>query len=299
MKRILILVLILFAFARPCFAEKWTFTVIADNRSDFASYRNVLERIRDVSTGPQDDRSSVDFIVAVGDISPLQKNHSIFKEVFPKSRPFFMPVRGNHEKTDDVRFLLTEILPSQGNGIHLRKEGEVSYYTDWKNVRIIALDQYAGFGKSLSDANALSWLGKALETAMDVEHIFIAFHEPYFPENTADDPFWSLLLKHRDKVRAVLCGHYHIYFRKYFPDNGSDILYINAGNAGRTSHGDEHQTIVAITVDGKDIAFQAIQAPDKSKDFRITDEWEFRTEGKGRASKLDNTAIGEALPSHR
>jgi hypothetical protein len=273
MRRFFASILLVTVLAGPCSAEKWTFAAIADNRSAFSSYRNVLEEIREISAEQKDQLSNVDFVVAVGDITPVPKNYSTFKEVFPERLPLFFPVRGNHEKRNDVQFILTQILPGHGKGIKLRKAGEVSYFTDWKNMRIIVLDQYTGFGKSLDNPEGLLWLKNAIETATNVDHIFIAFHEPYFPENPDTDPFWSLLLRHRDKVRAVLCGHYHIYFRKYFPDNGADITYINAGNAGWTSHGDRRQTVVAITLDGGNIEFRAIQAHDGSKEFKVTDKW--------------------------
>ena len=35
-------------------------------------------------------------------------------------------------------------------------------------------------------------------------------------------------------------------------------------------------TFVQIGIDGKDAAFRAVQAPDKTKDFKVTDNWEAR-----------------------
>ncbi len=32
-------------------------------------------------------------------------------------------------------------------------------------------------------------------------------------------------------------------------------------------------TFVQIAIDGKVAAFRAVQAPDKTKDFRVTDNW--------------------------
>ena len=32
-------------------------------------------------------------------------------------------------------------------------------------------------------------------------------------------------------------------------------------------------TFVQISIDGKDEAFRAVQAPDKTSDFKVTDSW--------------------------
>jgi hypothetical protein len=32
-------------------------------------------------------------------------------------------------------------------------------------------------------------------------------------------------------------------------------------------------TFVQISIDGKDAAYRAIQAPDKTKNFKVTDSW--------------------------
>jgi hypothetical protein len=103
--------------------------------------------------------------------------------------------------------------------------------------------------------------------------VFIAFHEPRFPADINTDPFWSVLLTHSDKVRAVLWAHTHVYGRRRLPDSNGGIELINAGAAGNTRHFDGMNTWVQIAVSGRNASFRAIQAPDKTRDFRVTDRW--------------------------
>jgi len=48
---------------------------------------------------------------------------------------------------------------------------------------------------------------------------------------------------------------------------------INTGAAGNTGHSDGMNTFVQISIDGKNAAFRAVQAPDKTKDFKVADSW--------------------------
>ena len=57
----------------------------------------------------------------------------------------------------------------------------VTFYYDWKNVRLIVIDQYAPYAKGLSNKTFLDWLEKAILSAKNADHVFIAFHEPHFP----------------------------------------------------------------------------------------------------------------------
>ena len=58
----------------------------------------------------------------------------------------------------------------------------------------------------------------------DIDHIFVAFHEPAFPRyrhiwdsfNASPeerDAFWNMLVAHNDIVRAVFVAHTHTYSR--------------------------------------------------------------------------------------
>lgn len=267
-------VLFIVFLTSSAFAEKWGFVAIGDNRAAFSSYRNVLQEIKDRKAGAENEFPPADFVLAVGDIDPVKENHKIYKEVFRKEIPAYFPVRGNHEEAADVRFILQSILPSYGGMINLRKNDEVNYYVDWKNVRIIVLDQYSAFGTRFDDRKSLDWIEDAISSAKGAKHVFIAFHEPLLPAEGFNNPFWAMLSKHKATVRAVFCGHYHIYDRKRFPDEKGGIYYINVGNAGQISHSDKRQTMVRVMVDDGKVSFGTIQADDGSNTFKVREKWE-------------------------
>ena len=267
------------------FGEKWAFVALGDNRSAFDSYRNVLEKIKGIGQGASHEAPPVDFVLACGDISPMEKNYNLYKSVFKDAMPPYFPVRGNHENANDVKFILKSLLPLHGNRIKMHNAGSVSYYADWKNVRLIVLDQYADFGNSLDNKAALKWLENAIDSAPKAGHVFVSFHEPYLPIEPSVDAFWKVLIRHHDKVRAVVAGHYHVYVRKPFPDDETGIFYINVGAAGWTSHSDERNTIIAVIVDGESVSFKTFQASAGTTEFKVTDEWKGPKVGRDKRDK--------------
>jgi len=266
-----LVVLLILSVASSAFAQRWCFSVFSDSRNFEIAYRNVLQDIR--SGGPANPEfPKSDFVVGVGDIDPVNRTYQIFRDTMGPDIPF-VPVRGNHEQPEDVRFILKDILPSENPPVTVYDNESATFYYDWKNVRLIIIDQYTDYGKNLDGRRFLSWVENAVLSAKNADHVFICFHEPRYPADMRSDPFWSMLLKHTDKVRAVLVGHTHIYGRRTLPDSHGGIEMINSGAAGQTSHSDGMNTFVQISIDGKDAAYRAIQAPDKTKNFKVTDSW--------------------------
>ncbi len=264
----ILLILLILSAASSAFAQKWSFAAFSDNRNFEIGYRNVLKDID--SGGPADPGfPRPDFVVGIGDIDPVKRTLQIFRDTLGPKMPF-IPVRGNHEAPEDVRFILKDILPAEQPPVTVYDKESVTFYYDWKNVRLIVIDQYAPYAKGLSNKKFLDWLKKAILSAKNADHVFIAFHEPHFPPVFNSDPFWTLLLKHSDKVRAVLCGHTHRYGRRHVSGSHARIELINSGAAGNTGHSDGMSTFVQISIDGKDAAFRAVQAPDKTRDFKVT-----------------------------
>jgi hypothetical protein len=291
------LVLLLVAPAR---AERWSFAVIADHRSVYSSYRNVLNEIKQLRVNPAPRLPAVDFVLACGDLDPLTRNYEIYLNLFGSKPPLYFPVRGNHERPDDVDFILKKILPAHGKSIQLRDQESVNYYVDWKNVRLIVLDQYPVDDKDISNPGILSWLAQTISSTGNANHIFIAYHEPNLPRDLESSAFWRLLLQHHDKVRAVFHGHTHIYERRRVSDGNHAIEVINAGNAGKSVHSDNHQTIVEVLVDGPYVFLRTLQAADGSAKFRVVDQWEGADPGmatvnpSGPAPRGGRSVAGEA-----
>jgi len=76
------------------------------------------------------------------------------------------------------------------------------------------------------------------------------------------------------KVVAGLCAHTHMYARYQVDGNWEKYTWeIDAGNAGRTSHADNLQTFINITVtsDGQ-VMFETWQGIE-DEPFRKTDSW--------------------------
>jgi len=118
-----------------------------------------------------------------------------------------------------------------------------------------------------------NWVEKTITSAPEkIKHIFIFFHEPAFPRvrhigNSFDanpklrNLFWNMLMRHKNKVRAVFVGHTHHYYKmkiadpeseeanspKKFPMQKGGIYQIDIGAAGRSHTLNETyvQTVIA------------------------------------------------------
>ncbi len=269
------LALFLVFFSTAVFAERWTFAAISDFYSSFGPFRNVLGEIRDMKANGNPRLPPIEFVLAVGDISPAAESLSIYRGFFPDRKPVFFPVRGNHEETEDLKVILDDMLKPLGTMVKSFDAGSVNYYFDWKNVRMIVLDQYSGFSKDFNEGVLLRWLEEAIRSAAEADHVFIAFHEPHTPrEPLDDDALWELLLRNRNKVRAVFSGHTHVFNRRRIPDRPNGIYCINTGNAGQKTHSDGYQTIVEVSVDKEKVFLRAVRAPNDTRDFKVTDRWE-------------------------
>ena len=258
-------------------SEKWSFAVIADIHDAHASYRNVLDEMKTPRAAREVRAECIDFLLVLGDLSPVSVNYALFQKTFEGPRPFFLPARGNHENKGDLQVIGERVLPAAeavvGSMLNRFSPAGFSYWFDWKGARIILLDQYADFKKSGTSPHALRWLEQALDSAHSADHIFVGFHEPFFPWETEEDPFWRVLIRHRADIRAVLFGHTHVYFRTRYPDPFGGIHVINVGNGGRNAHSDKRQTILYVNVEGKSAHAATVQAPDGRKDFRLAESF--------------------------
>lgn len=302
MKKWLLTLLFLTLAVTPAFAQKWSFAVIADNRTSFSAYRNVVQEMRDLKANPAPSFPPIGFVLGCGDLGPVAKNDDIYRDIFKGKQPPFFPVRGNHETAADVAYSFDRLLPSTGSDIKFHGKGCMNYYFDWKNTRFIILDQYCDISKVLGGRMVMKWLEGAIASATAADHVFIAFHEPLLPGDLTGDELWNILFKHKDKVRAVFAGHYHSYDRKQFPKEEGGIYYINVGNAGWTTHSDNKQTIVEVMIDEGNVTFRAVQAPDGSADFKVQEQWESvyaNREGQKNKSQGRKKLIGNPLWKNR
>jgi hypothetical protein len=266
--------------------QAWTFAAYADNRRVSERPKNtfegVLREIRDMDINPAPKWPGADFVLGLGDINTSADKHrnwDIWLETFrfAAAKPCFFPVLGNWD-AGDAAFNRQVILPAQ-KGVH--GTDPENYYVDWKNVRVVV---------SGSKEVAERWIQSA---PAGIEHVFVADHYPAFPRlgheaGKTDGPtYWQMLLRHRDRVRAYLCGHTHNYYvmrvanpagpaadGKSYPDEKGGIYQIDCGNAGRASHDDGSSTILQVLVDGQEVWFRSLQAPHGDPwRFRLVDQW--------------------------
>jgi hypothetical protein len=160
---------------------------------------------------------------------------------------------------------------------------ETTYSWDYRNAHFVQLNMYwdgKKYDKDLGFTDViLQWLEDDLDkNAKPV--VFVIYHEPAFPNGRGgkdDSPAqWKRFMKllNDRKVVAGLCAHTHTYGRYQVDGDWETFTWeVDAGNAGRMSHADKHQTFVDITVyeDGR-VKFDTWQGPE-GKDFRKTDSW--------------------------
>jgi hypothetical protein len=284
LSRCFAVILFLVSAATPVVGQSWSFSLVGDARSDARDFRAALNQIRDAN-GPSGKKTALpEFIVVAGDFDPDDVNYSLYRGVFSAlPSPRFLPVMGNHD-SGYRSFILDTIMPREG--IHSTfDKSAVSYYVDVRNVRVIVVDQYQGTGFKAGCINdaGIRWVEQAITSAEDADHIFIAMHVPPFCrvrhvgggfESCPDqrNRFWDMLVRHRDKVRAVLAAHTHNYSvmrvrdprgpandGKSYPFEPGGVYQFDAGGAGNSDDG--KITVVTFVIDGKAASAQVVQSP--------------------------------------
>ena len=279
----------------------FSFAVLDDPRGQSDTWKNALSEIRDRKVNPEPVFTPAELIVVAGDMDPLAARYSDYQKVFAgvAQRPVFLPVIGNHEFEnggEHFRYARDVVIPSIPRAVR-RHPTSCDYYLDCKNVRIIVVDGYTDLGKDgVINDEGRQWVEQVITAApLSINHIFISFHEPAFPrvrhigDSFDQNPeqrnaFWRMLLKHKDRVRAVLVGHTHSYYRmrvldpagtaannpQVFPDEDGGIYQVDAGAAG---NGDEN-TIVQVQIEGKKLFFRVLQAKNGAAEpFAEIDKW--------------------------
>jgi hypothetical protein len=281
--------------------QRFSFAVLADPREHGATWTNALLEIRDGKANQEPAFTPAELIVVAGDIDPLVSRHEDYQHVFTNAntRPVFLPVIGNHEfdnRGEHFRYARDVLIPSIPGAVR-RHATSCDYYLDHKNMRIIAVDGYTDLGKDgVINDEGRQWVEQVIKaTPSSIDHIFISFHEPAFPrkrhlwdsfnqEPERRNAFWRMLLEYGDRVRAVLVGHTHFYYRirvvdpagiaandvKAFPNEDGGLYQIDAGAAGNG----EFNTIVQVQIEGRKLLFRALQAKNgRDEPFAEIDKW--------------------------
>jgi hypothetical protein len=270
--------------AAPAMAQPWSFSVLGDFRNETKGLKAALNRIQAMKDVSGAASALPDFILIVGDFNPGDKNYLIYRGMFPGAgRPRFLPVIGNHDASFR-KFIFRTIMPQEGIPPQF-DQPVISYFLDVRNVRVIVVDQYqeTGFRSGCLNDVGVRWVEEAINSAKDVDHIFIAMHEPPFCRvrhvgggfDACPDlrnRLWDMVVRHRDKVRAIMAGHTHNYSvmrvrdprgsasdGKSYPFEPDGVYQFDAGSAGKSVDG--KITVITFHVDGKTASAEVLQSP--------------------------------------
>jgi hypothetical protein len=289
------LFILLFINSSLLLSQQWSFSFVADPRAGFDDLKRTLTEIRDLTLNPEPKMLNSDFVIVGGDFDPAEIDYKIFDEVFSQNKKTstkFIPVIGNHD-LDYTFYIKSKIFGNQ-QFFNWHDGSSFNYYVDWKNCRLIVVDQYSDFGlnNGCINENGIKWVEDLIKSS-NAKHVFIAFHEPAFPRfrhigNSFDactnerDKFWNMLLKHKEKVRAVLVGHTHFYYsmkirdvngdatdKDKFPIEDGGIYQIDAGAAGNSEDGTV--TAVEFFIDNENILARVIQSKKGEKNFKTVE----------------------------
>ena len=278
--------------------QAFTFAVAGDPRQHAENWYHVLQEIRDMRTQRPPTFPPTELLLVPGDMDPGPDRFHDFEAVFrgdPHMKAF-LPVMGNHDQgTTDHAFMLQLI--AKNPRLQRHDDDSASYFVDWKNVRFIAVDAYRNLGEiGIINAAGCAWIEELITGApAAIQHIFICFHQPVFPRHRhvgesfdenpiLRDAFWTMLVRHRDRVRAVFVAHTHYYSRmrvqdpaskaandpEQFPDDVNGVLQVDSGAAGKG----ERNTVVFVRVEGKTVRFRVADTkPAQGEPFDVIDEW--------------------------
>jgi hypothetical protein len=240
-----VLALSLLSLVASASAEKWSFVVAGDGRSDGTSGQRSMDRggVNDTITREIAQaviREKAKMLAWTGDLAIGSKDPVTFERQLLVWRGLMQPVydkkikvlpcRGNHELgpgADAARvwgrvFTGPYALPQNGPAT----EKNLSFYFEKGDVLLIGLDHYAG---TVRETVNQPWLDQVL-TERKKPFIFAFGHEHAFScgahRDTLDthpvnrDAFWESLI--RAGSRAYFCGHDHLYDHMTVTRGGSN-----------------------------------------------------------------------------
>ncbi|OGJ86544.1 MAG: hypothetical protein A2268_07430 [Candidatus Raymondbacteria bacterium RifOxyA12_full_50_37] len=222
-----LLITIILLLSTVAFGEKWSFGYYADNLTSEKPVRWACKELTNATVNTSPAFPKAEFIVAGGDLSLASSvgDSLLYDVVRANSNGVaYFPVNGNHDVESGcsavsgvtcVEYMVDSILVKQ-DSTTVFSDG-LNYYVDWKNVRLIVLDQYTAFWGETGWIDSVSSM---IAGAGNNKHVFIAFHCPAFARQRHTSiegrgswvpDFWNMLISHGNKVKGVLVGHTHWY----------------------------------------------------------------------------------------
>jgi len=273
--------------------SSFRFTLTGDPRAGLQRWRHTLEQMKENA----EIEKKYAFHIAAGDYydddppTSAAQFYELMQDVFGRDVRWY-PGVGNHElkggKTD-LYWLEKYYYDNLQGKVNPGPPGcsETTYSWDYKNAHFVQLDMYCEQGRYEDNDGAFSdylynWLIKDLDKNTKPV-VFVIYHEPAFPNGRGgkdeSPPGWRRFMKllNDKKVVAGLCAHTHTYARYQVEGDWDTFTWeVDAGNAGRTSHGDEHQTYLDVTVFSNGLVEFDVWQGNHSQDFQKTDSWSVR-----------------------
>jgi len=223
----------------------WRFAAVSDTQIDGGNplkHREIIEDgILDYvqqQHGP-DIPAELAFLLHAGDLVGTGSNHSHWTSHFfgqaaslLREIPLY-PVLGNHEQNADLYFEYMRLPDSGTPGFE-----EHWYYTDYQNVRVVAMDMNSPF----TVQSQLDWLDSVLADAASIDRIdfvFAQFHHPAKSElwTPGESGFSSQAVSRLEQFSTAsgkpsihFFGHTHGYSRGQSRDH--DHLWVNVATGG-------------------------------------------------------------------
>jgi hypothetical protein len=268
-------------------SSSFKFTLTGDPRSGLSKWRHTLKQMKAKVDG------EFAFHITAGDY--FEDDGSTLAADFYKTLRaefgddvIWYPGVGNHElKGDatDLEWLCRFYNDHLEEKVNPGPKGceETTYSWDYGIAHFVQLNMYYDDIEYDKDGEFSDILYDWLVEDMDKNTkpvVFVIYHEPAFPNGRGgkdhSPPGWERFMKllNERKVVAGLCAHTHTYTRYQVEGDWDTFTWeVDAGNAGRMSHGDKHQTFVDITVfeDGR-VKFDTWQGLE-AQDFKKTDSW--------------------------
>jgi 3',5'-cyclic AMP phosphodiesterase CpdA len=180
-----------------------------------------------------------DAVLATGDLTDcgLIEEYELLRDILDDlSMPVYL-IPGNHDRREAMRTVF-------GSDGYLPSAGEYLHYTiEHLPLRLIGLDTVVpGKGHGEMDAARLAWL-KARLDEQPSRPTLIFMHHPPFPTglqhmdsiNCRNGQALAALLKGRDNIERVVCGHHHRSIQNRF-----------AGTIGSVAPSVAHQVLLDL-----------------------------------------------------
>jgi len=270
------------------------FTVTGDPRSSLSRWRWTLRQMKE-KVGDEGA-----FHITAGDYFEVDRSteaadyYNFLRAEFGEDVVWY-PTVGNHELKDgqtDLAWLRRYYYEHLKGKVNPGPAGceETTYSWDYGIAHFVQLDMYYDGSKHSTEGSfndlLYNWLVKDLDKNTKPV-VFVIYHEPAFPNGRGGKKSpagWRRFMKllNERKVVAGLCAHTHKYARYQVDGAWEKFTWeVDAGNAGRMSHADRHQTFIDVTVysDGR-VKFDTWQGVEGSG-FRVRDSWVVEAGAKG------------------